>query len=128
MHIPNPSAAAERDHLLRLLSELAAIKVEIKFRRLLRALEIKFDPNQPRVPAGNSDGGRWTSQTGAAGQVSPDVQAILDLAPQFAAAGTSMSQCLDLCSPLLERFQPLGSDRNQFDFRKCLNACLGRLR
>jgi hypothetical protein len=24
------------------------------------ALDRKFNPNQPRVPAGNSDGGQWT--------------------------------------------------------------------
>ena|SRR5688572_21524452 len=26
-----------------------------------RRLAAKYDPDQPRVPAGNSDGGRWTS-------------------------------------------------------------------
>ena len=27
-----------------------------------RRLAAKYDPDQPRVPAGNSDGGRWTSE------------------------------------------------------------------
>ncbi len=35
----------------------------------LRALDRKanFDPNQPREPAGNSDGGQWTNSGGSAG-------------------------------------------------------------
>ena len=52
---------AEREHLLQLKSELAAIKAEIKFQRLLRAFKA-YNPNQPRVPAGNPDGGQWTAQ------------------------------------------------------------------
>jgi hypothetical protein len=51
--------AAERELLLRLKGELAAIKAELKFRRFLRAL--KYSPDQPRKPAGNPDGGQWTS-------------------------------------------------------------------
>lgn len=39
--------------------------------RRLRALEYtvksSFDPNQPRVPAGNPDGGQWTSTGGSGG-------------------------------------------------------------
>lgn len=31
------------------------------------ALDLKFNPNQPRVPAGNPDGGEWTAGGGAAG-------------------------------------------------------------
>lgn len=34
------------------------------------ALDRKFNPNQPRVPAGNPDGGQWTDGSGSAG--SPD--------------------------------------------------------
>jgi hypothetical protein len=33
---------------------------------------------------------------------------------------------MSLCSPVLERFQQPGSDRNQWDFHKCMNVCLGR--
>ena len=36
-----------------------------------------FDPNQPRVPAGHSDGGRWTS-TGASGLASSRREVELD--------------------------------------------------
>jgi hypothetical protein len=52
--------AAALEDLLRLKSELAALKAEIKFRRLLRTIKA-FNPNQPRVPAGVSEGGEWTT-------------------------------------------------------------------
>jgi hypothetical protein len=35
--------------------------VEAKLRDRQRAVKAGFDPNQPRVPAGNRDGGQWTS-------------------------------------------------------------------
>jgi hypothetical protein len=41
-----------------------ASNVEAKLKQLTRAAETKFDPNQPRVPAGNPDGGQW-AETGA---------------------------------------------------------------
>lgn len=31
------------------------------------ALDRKFNPNQPRVPAGNPDGGQWTDGGGSGG-------------------------------------------------------------
>jgi hypothetical protein len=55
--------ATERDELLQLKSELAAIRADIRRQKLLRALKA-YDPNQPRVPAGNPDGGQWTSGGG----------------------------------------------------------------
>ena len=48
-------------HLHRLNWLLHARVVEAKLRELERAVKAGFDPNQPRVPAGSSDGGRWTS-------------------------------------------------------------------
>ena len=82
----------------------------------------KFDPDQPRVPAGNPDGGQWTD--GA----TIDVQSIVATARRLnvAAAPDAYQRCLDLCYPLLERFEPPWSDRNTWDFHKCMNACLGR--
>lgn len=82
----------------------------------------KFDPNQPRVPAGSPDGGQWTD--GAAG----DVQTIVARAKRLSLATEpdAYQRCLDLCYPLLERFQPPGRDYNTWDFHKCMNACLGR--
>ena len=38
--------------------------VEAKLHALDRAVKANFDPNQPRVPAGNPDGGRWTDGNG----------------------------------------------------------------
>jgi hypothetical protein len=47
------------------------------------ALARKYDPNQPRVPAGNSDGGQWTSVGGEGG----DSESFEDLVqPAFAPA------------------------------------------
>jgi hypothetical protein len=46
--------------LLRLRSAVRASEVETRLKRLARAVEIHFDPNQPRVPEGNPDGGQWT--------------------------------------------------------------------
>ncbi len=55
--------ADERQELLRLRSELLAIKRDIRFRRLLCALKA-YNPNQPRVPAGNPEGGQWARDEG----------------------------------------------------------------
>jgi len=82
----------------------------------------KFDPGQPRVPAGNPDGGQWTD--GAAVEVQSIVATARRL--KIAAAPDAYQRCLDLCYPLLERFEPPWSDRNTWDFHKCMNACLGR--
>jgi hypothetical protein len=38
--------------------------VETKLRDLEHAIKANFDPNQPRVPAGNPDGGQWTDAAG----------------------------------------------------------------
>lgn len=43
--------------------KIAGARVMVGFYRL-DALLRKFDPNQPRVPRGNSDGGRWTGGGG----------------------------------------------------------------
>jgi hypothetical protein len=46
---------------------LHAHVVETKLHALREAVENKYDPNQPRVPAGNSDGGQWTDGDGGTG-------------------------------------------------------------
>jgi len=43
---------------------LTASLVEAKLRDLERAVKVGFDPNQPRVSAGNPDGGQWTDGGG----------------------------------------------------------------
>jgi hypothetical protein len=55
--------AIARRNLAYARSELAAIKAELRFRQLLR--KAGFNPDQPRVPAGSSDGGQWTGGAGA---------------------------------------------------------------
>lgn len=50
-----------------LLAKAAPLYAELAALRMQRALVIlarKYNPDQPRVPAGNPDGGRWTD-TGA---------------------------------------------------------------
>ncbi len=41
---------------------LAALRFEVAMLRHGRELRRKFDPNQPRVPAGEPGGGRWTNE------------------------------------------------------------------
>ncbi|WP_152664504.1 hypothetical protein [Devosia geojensis] len=103
--------------------EAAAIRVRVALRRLVDWAEKGgFDPNQPRVPAGSSDGGQWTR----AG--SSEVDRIISIAQKltFQAGPLSYDECLDLCYPLLERPQPRWSDRNMWDFHACMKICQGK--
>ena len=115
----------------------------------------KYSPDQPRVSAGNPGAGQWTSgnttnvgssgdpttnldqphmpmtgpeSTQEASAKASDVQSIIGAARQLnvVAGPDAYQKCLNLCYPLLERFQSPGSDRNTWDFHKCMNACLGR--
>jgi hypothetical protein len=91
---------------------------------LYERFERKYSPDQPRVPAGSSEGGQWTNGTGGD---SADTESIFKKAKRIAASGTSSyHQCLNLCYPILERFTRPGSDMNTFDFHECMNACLGK--
>jgi len=134
--VPATNVAARLRHLAWLLS---ANSVETTFRRLVRAVEAKFDPNQPRVPAGDPDGGQWTDAGGGTAESSAesnqsttsssaDVTGIIAFARRQRLAGNPLNyqRCLDLCYPLLERRQRAGSDRNTWDFHRCMNACLQR--
>jgi hypothetical protein len=116
-----------------------AANLEVKLRRFMQATLAKFDPNQPRVPAGNSTGGQWTdgggaaeSNVGVADSGSPRSGAavferIFSTARKLRLAGdASYQRCLDLCYPILERPIDPRSDRNTWDFHKCMNQCLGR--
>jgi hypothetical protein len=96
-------ALAEQDEfereVLALRHELAKIRLEYELRRFQQ----KYSPDEPRLPAGNSDGGEWTSGGGSgAGR---DAGA----APQD---GESLTQ--DLGSPLAAASdQPPRSDLPQ---------------
>jgi hypothetical protein len=76
--------AAEQDEfereVLRLRHDFAKLKLEYELRRFQQ----KYSPDQPRVPAGNSDGGQWTSGGGTTVEVS-----VVD--PRSDAAGLVMS-------------------------------------
>ena len=57
---------------------------ETKLRELGRAIKANFDPNQPRVFAGNPDGGQWTDAGGSGGGASSgggDSRASVDRRP-----------------------------------------------
>jgi len=69
-------AAAERDEfeheVLALRAANTRVRImlaDVKFELALRRIFHKYSPDQPRVPAGNSDGGQWTS--GGGGSVAP---------------------------------------------------------
>lgn len=54
------SVTMENTNQIGIRQKLATARVTMGLIRL-GDLIAKFDPNQPRVPAGNPDGGRWTS-------------------------------------------------------------------
>jgi hypothetical protein len=62
--------AAEIEKGYRLIAtlreEVAAIRADVVRRRLA---EQKYSPTQPRVPAGNRDGGQWTDRSGGGASV-----------------------------------------------------------
>ena len=62
------SEASQRTTLAlrRVRAALASHILDVKFAALKRAVKA-FDPNQPRVPAGNPHGGRWTRIGGGGG-------------------------------------------------------------
>jgi hypothetical protein len=45
--------------------------VEAKHAKLVLAFKAGFNPNQPRVPAGNTDGGQWTGGRGSTSIMTP---------------------------------------------------------
>ena len=66
-HKHDASLAAARAALARLKCQVVALAFEFKFRRFLR--EKAYNPDQPRVSAGNPDGGQWTSEGGHEGRI-----------------------------------------------------------
>jgi hypothetical protein len=59
--------------------------IGVQLLRLRLALR-RYDPNQPRVPAGNADGGQWTngdSRTRAPADADPDADVHITLAGGF---------------------------------------------
>jgi hypothetical protein len=58
--------AARYRLLAELREQVAELRAQLKRRR---ALEAKYSPSQPRVPAGNPRGGQWTDRSGGQGTV-----------------------------------------------------------
>lgn len=126
--IEQEALRADLQHLRELVKDL---KIDLEIRRLCR----KYSPDQPR-----DDHGRWAdtgkeassgteTDSGKEKEVpSSDPTEILALARRLKLVGGlgSYAECLNLCYPVLERRQAAGSDRNTFDFYKCMNACMGR--
>lgn len=85
--------------------------------------EQKYSPDQPR-----DERGRWTDGDGTQdSNGAPLIQNILARAEKLDRTGSpaDYAKCVNLCFPILERFSRPGSDRNYWDFQKCMNACLG---
>lgn len=53
-----------KSNLLSLRRRLVSLRQQALDLRLRHVLECRYDPNQPRVPAGSPNGGRWTSDGG----------------------------------------------------------------
>ncbi|ARQ00939.1 hypothetical protein [Pseudorhodoplanes sinuspersici] len=64
------SLAAIRSELVRLKWHVAASRFQVALRRHALALKAGFNPDQPRVPADNANGGQWTSGGAGGGGVS----------------------------------------------------------
>jgi hypothetical protein len=75
--------------LLRLRSQVAAAAVVTRLRLLADAL--KFDPDQPRVPAGSPEGGQWTSEGGAGEAIADATVDTNRLGRELAQLGTQIS-------------------------------------
>lgn len=101
-------------------------------RDVFTALARKYSPDQPRVPAGSGrESGQWTGGDASGPQGANEntlMQDILATASNLQLIGSPADyrECVKLCYPLLERFSAPGSDRNYWDFQKCLNVCLKR--
>jgi hypothetical protein len=106
-------------------SQLAAVRTEVLLLKAGAQHEAKYDPDQPRVLAGSSGGGQWTSGAGTPRGSFGISSRFWDECAKLAAGGATMSQCVDQCLHLLLRPQAPGSDLNEFAFRRCLNRCLG---
>lgn len=69
-----------------------------------------------------SDYARWRGDIARRGRL-PQVSQRYSARPELAA---SRSDCIEKCYHLLERILPFpGSDKNTWDFHKCVNECMG---
>lgn len=63
-----PPTPSDRHATGRIRQEMAAFNFRAQQWRLALKLKANFDPNQPRVPAGNPDGGQWTGDGSSTGR------------------------------------------------------------
>ena len=123
----NDDTANPIDNLKRAAAQVRLAAIENRLTKitgdLRRALKAGYNPSQPRRRDGTPQSGWWSSN-----RYLDDTDKIVAAAQRFRLAAFSerYSSCVDLCYPLLERRQPVGSDFNLWDYHKCLNRCLGR--
>lgn len=81
-----------RQDILRLKSQIAALRFQRALILHMMALQraTKFNPDQPRVPAGNPDGGQWTS--GGGGEGINDSRVISDETPDNLKPGAQYAE------------------------------------
>jgi hypothetical protein len=70
--------------LARLRAQRAAENFESKLRLFARTLQQRYSPDQPRIPPGSREGGRWTS--GGGGRGNPGDQTALNVDPNAVSA------------------------------------------
>ena len=58
----------------RLNSDFAALRFQLALLRF-NLIERKYRPDQPRIPAGSADGGRWTDGDSSDGDGAPELDA-----------------------------------------------------
>ena len=123
----NDDTANPIDNLKRAAAQVRLAAIENRLTKitgdLRRALKAGYNPSQPRRRDGTPQSGWWSSN-----RYLDDTDKIVAAAQRFRLAAFSerYSSCVDLCYPLLERRQLVGSDFNLWDYHKCLNRCLGR--
>lgn len=84
---------------LKLRRALAELKFELAWRRLCR--KYGYNPNQPRVPSGNPDGGQWTDVGGTSGSGRNDLRVISDAVQDSPKPGAQYAQYRASVRPLL---------------------------
>lgn len=63
-----------REHLLSCHLDLAASAFQLRLRTLAHPHELRYDPAQPRHPAGTPEGGQWSGGVGSDFVVAPDIE------------------------------------------------------
>jgi len=115
------------------LGPLGKVKVpSIQKKRILSKIHVKkYNPEQPRQPAGSSEGGEWAnnnsgSEFGISGQssiVSAESHTVKDPTSEVevAAFDEKWQACHDICAP---RFVGKGYLDSHARYRRCMHECL----